>query len=447
MNWSILEPEQYSQYTLFNNRDIINIACINDDFFQLFVENNDIYGSISKKSSDDLNREGGQQIFPFLSRNIEDIQQNINALKGIFYDIHTDIITFFDYLHQYNPELPEFTNEQVVQIKFAYFIASISHNTQMRKDNTTVYMEHPFRIAVISTLLPLKTDENYSDRIIRALLHDTIEDTNVDRNFLDQLFGKDNAERIDTLSKKELYLYIPQIVLDDEESLNSEEIYQIQQIINIYAGDVSRISTWNYDDQTRHEKRIPAVEKLQKAFDISEVLAQKLKNILKGKRNEEYYGDVFIEDCIKAIDRAESLATMEDWIWGKVEKKIRETIKYLLPNLKILSRISYNLIILHINDLISRKKLSIEPILSDLKLNEEEWEQVCSLFSAVKSIVRQKLISKVVTKDWTVIDNIQNWDKSNTISATIVTEVISILADQKWNIVKLNQNSPMEMEV
>ncbi|TBR37909.1 bifunctional (p)ppGpp synthetase/guanosine-3',5'-bis(diphosphate) 3'-pyrophosphohydrolase [Marinomonas agarivorans] len=92
-------------------------------------------------------------------------------------------------LKQYLP------NEQIAQVKRAYYYAEQAHDGQMRKSGEP-YVTHP--LAVTKILAGLRMD---ADGLIAALLHDVIEDTGISRNALMEQFGEGVAALVDGVSK------------------------------------------------------------------------------------------------------------------------------------------------------------------------------------------------------------------------------------------------------
>ena len=83
----------------------------------------------------------------------------------------------------------------IKKIQKAYTLAFYAHEGQLRRDGSK-YITHP--IAVSSILLDLKMDP---DSICAALMHDVLEDCDVNKNNLKKLFGDSVAEIVDGVSK------------------------------------------------------------------------------------------------------------------------------------------------------------------------------------------------------------------------------------------------------
>ena len=85
--------------------------------------------------------------------------------------------------------------EELKKIQKAYSLAFYAHDGQDRMDGSK-YITHP--TAVANILLDLRMDP---DSICAALMHDVLEDTDVSKKNLIDLFGKDVAEIVDGVSK------------------------------------------------------------------------------------------------------------------------------------------------------------------------------------------------------------------------------------------------------
>ena len=112
------------------------------------------------------------------------------------------LISNFD--EQYYLKLPQIfyksaksylDHKDIKKIQKAYTFAFYSHDGQQRRDGSK-YITHPVEVAQI--LLDLRMDP---DTICAALMHDVLEDCDVNKNNLVKLFGEDVAEIVDGVSK------------------------------------------------------------------------------------------------------------------------------------------------------------------------------------------------------------------------------------------------------
>ena len=87
------------------------------------------------------------------------------------------------------------STEDIKKIQKAYSFAFYAHSGQKRQDGSD-YITHP--VAVTEILVGLKMD---TDSICAALMHDVLEDCNVQKNNLAKMFGNDVAHIVDGVSK------------------------------------------------------------------------------------------------------------------------------------------------------------------------------------------------------------------------------------------------------
>ncbi|NRB37290.1 MAG: RelA/SpoT family protein [Pseudomonadales bacterium] len=86
-------------------------------------------------------------------------------------------------------------DDQVREIKRAYYFAEQAHESQRRRSGEP-YVIHPLAVADILTDMRMDYES-----LIAAMLHDVIEDTGVDKNALAQQFGTTVADLVDGVSK------------------------------------------------------------------------------------------------------------------------------------------------------------------------------------------------------------------------------------------------------
>jgi GTP pyrophosphokinase/guanosine-3',5'-bis(diphosphate) 3'-pyrophosphohydrolase len=89
------------------------------------------------------------------------------------------------------------SNKEVETIKLAYEVASYSHFSQKRKSGEP-YITHPLEVATIVADWNLDVAT-----IASSLLHDVVEDTSVSRDDIEQIFGLEIAELVDSVTKLE----------------------------------------------------------------------------------------------------------------------------------------------------------------------------------------------------------------------------------------------------
>jgi (p)ppGpp synthase/HD superfamily hydrolase len=88
--------------------------------------------------------------------------------------------------------------EHLSLVSEAVSFAARAHRTQQRKDGETPYFAHPVRVfTIVACVFGVRDPEV----LATALLHDTIEDTTVDRDELIDQFGPRVAQYVALLSK------------------------------------------------------------------------------------------------------------------------------------------------------------------------------------------------------------------------------------------------------
>ncbi len=101
--------------------------------------------------------------------------------------------TIEDLIKKASVYIPE--EENLEKIRKAYVFAEASHRGQFRKSGEP-YIIHPLNTAIILTTVYADTDT-----LIAGLLHDTIEDCDVDKDELEEMFGKTVANLVNGVSK------------------------------------------------------------------------------------------------------------------------------------------------------------------------------------------------------------------------------------------------------
>jgi guanosine-3',5'-bis(diphosphate) 3'-pyrophosphohydrolase len=84
------------------------------------------------------------------------------------------------------------------KLQQAVALATRAHHGQLRKDNRTPYVSHPFRVAMVVCQVFGFHDV---ELLTAAVLHDAIEDTTTDYDDIIAAFGQNVAEWVRALSK------------------------------------------------------------------------------------------------------------------------------------------------------------------------------------------------------------------------------------------------------
>ena len=104
-------------------------------------------------------------------------------------EIHKEIELITSYL----------TNEEKDKVKLALRLSEQAHSNQLRKSGDP-FITHPLEVAKILTSIKLDADS-----IVAGLLHDTLEDTNLNTEEINKNFGNQIVELVDGLTKINKY--------------------------------------------------------------------------------------------------------------------------------------------------------------------------------------------------------------------------------------------------
>ena len=104
-------------------------------------------------------------------------------------EIHKEIELITSYL----------SSKEQEKVKHALKISEEAHSNQLRKSGDP-FITHPLEVAKILTSIKLDADS-----IVAGLLHDTLEDTNLDIDEINKNFGKKIVELVDGLTKINKY--------------------------------------------------------------------------------------------------------------------------------------------------------------------------------------------------------------------------------------------------
>ena len=94
------------------------------------------------------------------------------------------------------------SEQKITLIKQAFVFSNENHKGQLRKSGEP-YINHP--LAVASILADMKMD---SVSIIAAILHDVVEDTEVNTKDIEKLFGTEIAKLVDGVSKIDNIIFL-----------------------------------------------------------------------------------------------------------------------------------------------------------------------------------------------------------------------------------------------
>ena len=219
-----------------------------------------------------------------------------------------------------------YPRNQVNLMRQAYTFASKAHDGQERMDGKP-YISHPLEVAKI--LVEMNMD---SDSICAGLMHDVLEDCDIEKRNIDKIFGKDVSEIVDGVSK---------IGKLDFQSKAERNINSFQKMALAMAKDV-RVIVVKLADRLHNMRTIdflPRNKQIRVAKETLEIYGPIALRIGMQKVRAELEDLAF--DCLHPL-RAEMLRSAIKKSSGgrkKIVYKIRKEIKSHLKANQILSTV------------------------------------------------------------------------------------------------------------
>ncbi len=152
------------------------------------------------------------------------------------------------------------------QIAKAYEFGDKAHTGQLRKDGTP-FFNHPASVSLI--LAELEMDE---ETIIAALLHDTVEDTDVTLQEVKKLFGEEVATLVDGVTKLAVINY---------ETKQEQQVENLRKMFLAMSGDI-RVILIKLADRLHNIRTLGAMtpekqkEKAEETLEIFAPIAHRL---------------------------------------------------------------------------------------------------------------------------------------------------------------------------
>lgn len=259
------------------------------------------------------------------------------------------------------------------KISLVYQYAEILHHGQIREDGTN-YFDHPTEVAnIIKNEFHEQWIELNKRAIILALLHDVLEDTDIEFEILANIFSLETAKDVHEISKKPWINYLQWIwkvkqqtskftkflleILKTPEFpiiINNNHhwilIKKYEELISqSWKGKIIFYIIWESTETNKdiEEKLAKLAEKYWKIFEFKyKIYKATLDKIEKSKysredikqavilRNNSYFlhmcelDDIVL--MVKFADRLHNLFTMDNFRRNKKERKIKETETYFL---------------------------------------------------------------------------------------------------------------------
>ena len=219
-----------------------------------------------------------------------------------------------------------FPRNQVHLIRQAYTFASKAHDGQERMDGKP-YINHPLEVARILVEMNMDTDS-----ICAGLMHDVLEDCNIEKINIDKIFGKDVSDIVDGVSK------IGQL---DFQSKAERNINSFQKMALAMAKDV-RVIVVKLADRLHNMRTIdflPRNKQIRVSKETLEIYGPIALRI--GMQNVRAELEDLAFDCLHPL-RAEMLRSAIKKSSGgrkKIVYKIKKEIKNHLNSNQVMSTV------------------------------------------------------------------------------------------------------------
>jgi GTP pyrophosphokinase len=222
-------------------------------------------------------------------------------------------------IRKYNPD----TNEEL--INKAYIFAMQAHKQQKRA-NGEPYFSHPIEVAFILT--ELEMDDT---TIITALLHDTIEDTNITRLDISREFGETTANLVDGVTK------LTKLELDavgKNFSESEKQAENFRKLIVAVADDI-RVLLIKLADRLHNMRTLDAIKKIEKRLRIA-IETKELYAPLAGRIGVQFIREELEDLCFRIINseardsiisRLEGLKKNNPNLLNDIQKKFSDTLQ------------------------------------------------------------------------------------------------------------------------
>jgi GTP pyrophosphokinase len=147
-------------------------------------------------------------------------------------------------------------SDDVAQLRRAFAFANKAHKGQVRKTGEA-FINHPIQVALI--LAELRMDV---DTITAAILHDTVEDTNITLQDVEKEFSADVRELIDGVTK---------ITRIEIESLSEQQVRNIRKMLLAMSKDI-RVIVIKLADRLHNMRTLQALREDRRIFKARETM-------------------------------------------------------------------------------------------------------------------------------------------------------------------------------
>ncbi|MBE6904165.1 MAG: bifunctional (p)ppGpp synthetase/guanosine-3',5'-bis(diphosphate) 3'-pyrophosphohydrolase [Ruminococcaceae bacterium] len=251
-------------------------------------------------------------------------------------------------------------NYDIEKITHAYNVAATAHKEQKRESGEP-YIIHPLAVAEI-----LSQFEPDTNTIIAALLHDTIEDTSYDYQFIKKEFGTEVAELVDGVTK------LGKIPFSSKEE---QQVENLRKMFFAMAKDI-RVILIKLADRLHNVRTLSSVspkKQLAKSLETMEVYAP-----LAHRLGIQVIKSELEDTCMRYLDPIG---------YNLIEEKLNALISRADDNLEKLSKqIEKRLSEANLQYKLERRIKQIYSIYRKMFNNNKEFEEIYDIY-AVRIIV------------------------------------------------------------
>ncbi len=243
----------------------------------------------------------------------------------------------------------------IPKIREAYDLCLSAHNGQVRQSGEPYYL-HPFSVACIIVQLGMDTES-----IIAALLHDVVEDTDVERADLEKRFGQDVAELVDGVTK------LGQIPYSTKEQQQAENI---RKMLLAMSRDI-RVIIIKLADRLNNMRTIDAMceqKQRDKALETLEIYAPIAHRLGIRSVKEE------LEDL--------SIAHLDPVAYHEIESELQENSEYRAKMLESIKSMIQERVSLVVPDIVIEGRVkSIHGIYRKMYMQGKSFAEIYDVYA------------------------------------------------------------------
>jgi len=248
-----------------------------------------------------------------------------------------------------------FTNNELDLLQIAHSVASEAHKNQVRQEGSP-YITHP--IAVASILLELHLDV---ETVCAGLMHDVLEDSIIQKSYLEKLFGKETLVIVDGVSNLNKL---------DFDSLEDRNANNLQKMALAMSKDV-RVIIVKLCDRLHNMRTIeflPREKQIRKSVETLELYGPIAIRV--GMQDIRVELEDLAFKCLHPMRARMLESAIAQAVGGRkrIVSKLRKQFKYYLKNNDILATVQ------------GRQK-SLYSIYSKIKHKKKPFSEILDVFA------------------------------------------------------------------